>query len=169
MVSQKNIDSFEKVASLATSNNSFIFISFKSLNAREMGLLRYKLWTNNSDVMIVKNTILERFFKSHCIEDMCDFDSNTALLYSLDIISLSKVIYEYIKLTNGNVEVLGGVSDYKMLSLSDIKIYSNMPKASELQSMLIKVMRTSYIKLPRVIKSVKLKFIRTLRAIEKKI
>lgn len=169
MVSQKNIDLFERIVSLANTGSSFVFISFNSLDSFDMGLLKYKLWTNDSDVMIVKNTILKRFLKNYHIDGMCNFNSNTALLYSHDIISLSKIVFEYLKFTSDKVSILGGVNDYKMLSFSDVKVYSSMPKIRDLQTMLVKVVRTSYAKLPRVVKSVKLKCVRVLHAIEKKV
>ena len=169
MVSQKNIDSFEKIVSLAASGSSFIFISLKCLNSFEIALLKYKLWSNDSDVILVKNTILKRFLKHYSIDDVYNFDSNTALLYSHDVISLSKIIYEYLKLIPDKVYIVGGINDYKELSLSDIKLYSSMPKMSDLQCMLIKVISTSYAKVPRVVRSLKSKCIRVLNKLEKKV
>ena len=69
--------------------------------------------------------------------DLSDFfDGPTAIAYSNDPVSLTKLLVEFAK-NNNNLVVLGGIMDNEILSVEKIEILSKLPSLEEIRAQLI--------------------------------
>lgn len=119
------------------SSSIVIVTSQVGLNVDEVTNLRKRTRSSNATFKVVKNTLLNMAVKDTNIEGLSNFFKGpTALCYSNDPVSASKVIVEFSK-ENSKIKILGGAMDSKIITDSDIKALATLPSMDELRSKII--------------------------------
>lgn len=122
------------------------------ITVAEMTDLRKKINAVGASFKIMKNTLAKIAFKDSLLESMSDqLKGSTALAYSDDAVSVSKVLHEFIK-TNDKLSILCGVIDGKMADKSMIEALALLPSMDEIRAKIIGLLTANASKIVRTVK-----------------
>jgi len=146
------------------SSSIVIVASQVGLNVDEVTNLRKRVRSSNATFKVVKNTLLNMAVKDSEIEGLSKFFKGpTALCYSNDPVSASKVIVDFAK-ENSKIKILGGSMDSKIITDSDIKALATLPSMDELRSKIIGLVLAPATKIAVLVKEPSARIARVLAA-----
>ncbi len=103
----------------------------------EMTDLRVKSFNTGCNIKVTNNRLTKLALKETDKVELSDlFDGPTAIAYSNDPASLTKLVVDFAK-NNNNLVVLGGIMDNEILSIEKIEILSKLPSLEEIRAQLI--------------------------------
>lgn len=136
---------------LAKSKGAFV-VDFKGMKVEQVTTLRKKLYTSDSEMKVVRNTLAKRALKDFPKVDEAlnkSFKGTNALVFSFgEVNATAKVLAEFAK----DVEVLQiktGVMDGEALNDAKIKFLATLPGKNELRAMFLGVLNAPGSKLAR--------------------
>ena len=147
---QKEI--FIKNIKAIVDENSFILVfHYRGMSMNEMTDLRVQSFNSGCNIKVTNNRLAKLALKETNKADLSDFfDGPTAIAYSNDPVSLTKLLVEFAK-NNNNLVVLGGIMDNEILSVEKIEILSKLPTFEEIRAKLIDLISTPAQKIASVL------------------
>ncbi|UAT43183.1 50S ribosomal protein L10 [Anaplasmataceae bacterium AB001_6] len=149
MVSQRNIDGFNRLRDLFKNRQSFIFVEFSNMNAEVTSNLKSKVWScEKIDFLVFKNNVMKKALSDTGFNlESCDviIKSNMLMIYSDDIFDLSKMFFDFIKDYKDIFTIKFGIEKMKYLDLELLENYSKMPSLDNARSSLITLMSSATI------------------------
>ena len=110
---------------------------YRGMSMNEMTDLRVQSFNSGCNIKVTNNKLAKLALKETNKADLSDFfDGPTAIAYSNDPVSLTKLLVEFAK-NNNNLVVLGGIMDNEILSVEKIEILSKLPSLEEIRAQLI--------------------------------
>ena len=164
----------EKEETIATLNRGFSkakfvsLVAFRGLNVAEISSLRHELRNSGTEFRVVKNTLARRAIKDTALEQLeGHFQGSTAVaLTAEDPTAPAKIIARFAK-DNPKLEVKVGLLEGRALTRDNIEALSKLPSREVLLSMLLGTLKAPTNGLVNVLAGVLIKFLGTLRAIQK--
>ena len=121
------------------------------MSMNEMTDLRVQSFNSGCNIKVTNNRLAKLALKETNKADLSDFfDGPTAIAYSNDPVSLTKLLVEFAK-NNNNLVVLGGMMDNEILSVEKIEILSKLPTLEEIRAKLIGLISTPAQKIASVL------------------
>ncbi|MDC3086145.1 50S ribosomal protein L10 [Pelagibacteraceae bacterium] len=147
---QKKI--FIKNIKTIVDNNSLVLVfHYRGMSMNEMTDLRVQSFNSGCNIKVTNNRLARLALKETNKADLSDFfDGPTAIAYSNDPVSLTKLLVEFAK-NNNNLVVLGGIMDNEILSVEKIEILSKLPSLEEIRAKLIGLISTPAQKIASVL------------------
>ena len=125
----------DDLASRFHSVPSVFIVEYQGLKVKEMDVLRKKLRQTNTELRVVKNTLLEKASLGTDIEKMKDFFSGPTAVAICDGESsaAAKVFIDYGK-DFPEIRIKGGIFEGEVVDVSRIERIANLPSRQELLS-----------------------------------
>ena len=115
--------------------DSLLLVNYSGISASDLNVLRNSLSSTGSSLMVIKNSVGKRIFKPNqdlysLIEGPCGI-----IFVHKDLISISQVIYSFIK-DKPNLKVKAGLLRDRVLTQKELEDLSKIPSLSALQAKL---------------------------------
>ncbi len=168
-VNQKKKEVVDELKEKISSANSIILTDYMGLNVAEMTELRRKLYENDVDYKVCKNTLAKIAFNECDIDDLNEeLKGPTAIAFSYeDPVSPAKVLVEYAE-DNENLQVKSGLVEGKYVGFDKIEELSKLPSKEQLIAMLLRTMKAPITGIVRVLDGNFGKLVRVLDQIKEK-
>ena len=133
---KKNI--VKDLAEIIKNSKSVVFSDFKGLKVKDMTDLRRELRKEESDMKVVKKTLINLALKDAGIEmDTKNFEGQIAIAISeKDEVAIAKIISKFAK-ANENLKIVGGILGTKTLAKEEIAALAKLPSKEELLAKLV--------------------------------
>lgn len=163
----------EKAAVIEEFNDKFarakiaIVADYQGLTVPVFQQLRRNLKNNNTEIKVVKNTLLRQAAKDTAYESLQDFFAGTTVIAISfkDPVAPAKVITEFAK-ENDKLQIKGAALDGKILTLSDLMELAKLPSREVMLSQVLAVMQAVPTSFVRVLNGVPQKFVYLLQALK---
>ncbi len=141
----------KNIKSIMSENSLVLVFHYRGMSMNEMTDLRVQSFNSGCNIKVTNNRLTKLALKETNKIDLSDFfDGPTAIAYSNDPVSLSKLLVEFAK-NNNNLVVLGGIMDNEILSVEKIEILSKLPSLEEIRAKLIGLISTPAQKISSVL------------------
>ena len=148
------IDQVETIYEKMISSGSSVFVDYLGLTVAEMTELRKGLYNADCEIKVVKNNILRRAAEKAGYQGLDEtFKGPSAVAFSKDSNSASKIIYDFAKKCN-RLEVQAGVVDGKVIDKNELKVIASLPNKEGMISMFLSVLQAPIRNLACAIKAV---------------
>jgi large subunit ribosomal protein L10 len=116
--------------------DSLLLVKYSGLSATDLNSLRSSLSDIDSSLMVVKNSVTKRIFKSN--QDLTEqINGPCGLVFiNKDLISTSRIIYKFTK-DKPSLEVKAGFLQDRIMTEAQIKSLSKLASLSALQSQVV--------------------------------
>ena len=138
---QLKIAQVEEVAAKMNDSQSSVVVDVIGLTVAETMALRKELYANGCELHVIKNNIIRR------ASEKCGYvgldealKGPSAVAYSKDATSASKIVYDFAK-KNDKLKIKAGVIEGKVLPLEDLKVVATLPDKNGMLSMLLSVLQ----------------------------
>jgi len=120
---------------------ALIFVNFSGLKVKDLFELRKRLKKANSEIFVVKKTLMKLAFKEEKIKvDPEDIEGEIALVFGYeDELVPPKILYQFSQI-NQNIEILGGLIESQkdeFLSAEKIITLGQLPSREELLAKIV--------------------------------
>ena len=127
----------KNIKTIVDDNSLVLVFHYRGMSMNEMTDLRVQSFNSGCKIKVTNNRLAKLALKETNKVDLSDFfDGPTAIAYSNDPVSLTKLLVEFAK-NNNNLVVLGGIMDNEILSVEKIEILSKLPSLEEIRAKLI--------------------------------
>ncbi len=127
----------KNIKNIVSENSLVLVFHYRGMSMNEMTDLRVQSFNSGCNIKVTNNRLAKLALKETNKVDLSDFfDGPTAIAYSNDPVSLTKLLVEFAK-NNNNLVVLGGIMDNEILSVEKIEILSKLPSLEEIRAKLI--------------------------------
>ena len=141
----------KKIKTILDENSLVLVFHYRGMSMNEMTDLRVQSFNSGCNIKVTNNRLAKLALKQTNKVDLSDFfDGPTAIAYSNDPVSLTKLLVEFAK-NNNNLVVLGGIMDNEILSVEKIEILSKLPSLEEIRAKLIGLISTPAQKIASVL------------------
>ena len=142
-MNRKQKEIFIKNLRTIVDENSLVLVfHYRGMSMNEMTDLRVQSFNSGCNIKVTNNRLAKLALKETNKVVLSDFfDGPTAIAYSNDPVSLTKLLVEFAK-NNNNLVVLGGIMDNEILSVEKIEILSKLPSLEEIRAQLIGLIST---------------------------
>ena len=125
------------------SDNEFVLVAhYKGVTVGEVDTLRAKVREAGAGYRVAKNRLTRLALKGSKFECLSElFEGATAIAYSNDIVSVTKVCAEFAKECE-SFTILGGSLGDKLMSKEEINVYATLPSFDELRAKIISIIQT---------------------------
>ena len=151
---QTKIAQVEEVAAKMNDSQSSVVVDVIGLTVAETMALRKELYANGCELHVIKNNIIRR------ASEKCGYvgldealKGPSAVAFSKDATSASKIVYNFAK-TNNKLKIKAGVVEGKVLPLEELKVVATLPDKNGMLSMLLSVLQAPIRNMACVIKAV---------------
>ena len=132
----------KNIKTIVDDNSLVLVFHYRGMSMNEMTDLRVQSFNSGCNIKVTNNRLAKLALKESNKADLSDFfDGPTAIAYSNDPVSLTKLLVEFAK-NNNNLVVLGGIMDNEILSVEKIEILSKLPSLEEIRAKLIGLIST---------------------------
>ena len=132
----------KNIKTIVDENSLVLVFHYRGMSMNEMTDLRVQSFNSGCNIKVTNNRLAKLALKETNKVDLSDFfDGPTAIAYSNDPVSLTKLLVEFAK-NNNNLVVLGGIMDNEILSVEKIEILSKLPSLEEIRAKLIGLIST---------------------------
>ena len=115
---------------------------YRGLSMSEMSDLRVQSFNSGSNIKVTKNRLTKLALAETDKSELSSFfDGPTAIAYSNDPVSLTKLLTNFAK-NNNKLTIVGGIMDKEILSVEKIEILSKLPSLDEARAQLIGLIKT---------------------------
>lgn len=151
MPSQKNIKLFKETKEKIERAGAIFFIDYQGLTHKQLEEVRIVFKEINSELSIIKNTLVNLALKEANLNVDYVFAGPLALLFSFeDAVKTAKALYDFLKkynlITEGS-KIKFGLLDGKMISGKDILVLANLPTRNVLLGKFVNVLASPLTKL----------------------
>ena len=130
-------DFVSSVRSIVNENSLILVFHYRGLSMSEMSELRVQSFNSGSNIKVTKNRLAKlALADTDKVELSSLFDGPTAIAYSNDPVSLTKLVTNFAK-NNNKLVIVGGIMDKEILSVEKIEILSKLPSLEEIRAQLI--------------------------------
>ena len=141
----------KNIKTIVDDNSLVLVFHYRGMSMNEMTDLRVQSFNSGCNIKVTNNKLAKLALKETNKADLSDFfDGPTAIAYSNDPVSLTKLLVEFSK-NNNNLVVLGGIMDNEILSVEKIEILSKLPSLEEIRAKLIGLISTPAQKIASVL------------------
>ena len=141
----------KNIKAIVDENSLVLVFHYRGMSMNEMTDLRVQSFNSGCNIKVTNNRLAKLALKETNKADLSDFfDGPTAIAYSNDPVSLTKLLVEFAK-NNNNLVVLGGIMDNEILSVEKIEILSKLPSLEEIRAQLIGLISTPAQKIASVL------------------
>ena len=141
----------KNIKTIVDDNSLVLVFHYRGMSMNEMTDLRVQSFNSGCNIKVTNNRLARLALKETNKADLSDFfDGPTAIAYSNDPVSLTKLLVEFAK-NNNNLVVLGGIMDNEILSVEKIEILSKLPSLEEIRAKLIGLISTPAQKIASVL------------------
>ena len=141
----------KNIKTIVDENSLVLVFHYRGMSMNEMTDLRVQSFNSGCNIKVTNNRLAKLALKETNKADLSDFfDGPTAIAYSNDPVSLTKLLVEFAK-NNNNLVVLGGIMDNEILSVEKIEILSKLPSLEEIRAKLIGLISTPAQKIASVL------------------
>ena len=141
----------KNIKAIVDENSLVLVFHYRGMSMNEMTDLRVQSFNSGCNIKVTNNRLAKLALKETNKVDLSDFfDGPTAIAYSNDPVSLTKLLVEFAK-NNNNLVVLGGIMDNEILSVEKIEILSKLPSLEEIRAKLIGLISTPAQKIASVL------------------
>jgi len=141
----------KNIKTIVDENSLVLVFHYRGMSMNEMTDLRVQSFNSGCNIKVTNNRLAKLALKETNKADLSDFfDGPTAIAYSNDPVSLTKLLVEFAK-NNNNLVVLGGIMDNEILSVEKIEILSKLPTFEEIRAKLIGLISTPAQKIASVL------------------
>ena len=141
----------KNIKTIVDDNSLVLVFHYRGMSMNEMTDLRVQSFNSGCNIKVTNNRLAKLALKETNKADLSDFfDGPTAIAYSNDPVSLTKLLVEFAK-NNNNLVVLGGIMDNEILSVEKIEILSKLPTLEEIRAKLIGLISTPAQKIASVL------------------
>ena len=141
----------KNIKTIMDDNSLVLVFHYRGMSMNEMTDLRVQSFNSGCNIKVTNNRLAKLALKETNKADLSDFfDGPTAIAYSNDPVSLTKLLVEFAK-NNNNLVVLGGIMDNEILSVEKIEILSKLPSLEEIRAKLIGLISTPAQKIASVL------------------
>ncbi|MGK0288684.1 MAG: large subunit ribosomal protein L10 [bacterium] len=147
-----------------------VLVDYQGLTVEELTTLRKALFTGQSRMRILKNTLAKRAAEGTPFESLSEqFVSTKAFVYSSeDVVAPSKILTEQAK-KNDRVKIVGGTLVSKgtgeLLDLDGVKALGSLPSREELVAKLLYVLNAPVTNFVRTLNEIPASFVRVVQAV----
>ena len=139
------------IKTIVDENSLILVFHYRGMSMNEMTNLRVQSFNSGCNIKVTNNRLAKLALKETNKANLSDFfDGPTAIAYSNDPVSLTKLLVEFAK-NNNNLVVLGGIMDNEILSVEKIEILSKLPTLEEIRAKLIGLISTPAQKIASVL------------------
>ena len=132
----------KNIKAIVDENSLVLVFHYRGMSMNEMTDLRVQSFNSGCNIKVTNNRLAKLALKETNKADLSDFfDGPTAIAYSNDPVSLTKLLVEFAK-NNNNLVVLGGIMNNEILSVEKIEILSKLPSLEEIRAQLIGLIST---------------------------
>ena len=151
MKKEQKISSIDLAKEIFSNNSVAILLNYKKLDAKGMSSLRKTLKSKNSNLKILRNTLVKRAIADTEVKALMDnFKDQIAISYSNDPVSLSSALVNFAK-ENENIELKIGFMDGKIMELSTVKELSLLGSMEEVRAKFIGLLKAPGSQLARIL------------------
>ena len=116
--------------------DSLLLVKYTGVSASDLDFLRSSLSDIGSSLMVIKNSVSKRVFKSHqnlntLIQGPCGL-----IFVNKDLISTSRIVYKFIK-EKPNLEVKAGFLKERIITDQELEALAKFPSISALQVQIV--------------------------------
>lgn len=116
--------------------DSFLLVKYSGLSATDLNILRNSLSDIDSCLMVIKNSVSKRIFKSNqhlypLLEGPCGL-----IFVNNDLISTSRIVYKFIK-DKPSLQVKTGLLKERIITEKEIESLSKLSSMSALHSQVV--------------------------------
>ena len=141
----------KNIKTIVDDNSLVLVFHYRGMSMNEMTDLRVQSFNSGCNIKVTNNRLAKLALKETNKVDLSDFfDGPTAIAYSNDPVSLTKLLVEFAK-NNNNLVVLGGIMDNEILSVEKIEILSKLPSLEEIRAKLVGLISTPAQKIASVL------------------
>ena len=141
----------KNIKTIVDENSLVLVFHYRGMSMNEMTDLRVQSFNSGCNIKVTNNRLAKLALKETNKVVLSDFfDGPTAIAYSNDPVSLTKLLVEFAK-NNNNLVVLGGIMDNEILSVEKIEILSKLPSLEEIRAKLIGLISTPAQKIASVL------------------
>ena len=127
----------KNLKTIVSENNLIIVFHYRGMSMNEMTDLRVQSFNTGNNIKVTNNRLAKLALKETDKVELSNlFNGPTAIAYSNDPASLTKLLVDFAK-NNNNLVVLGGIMDNEILSVEKIQILSKLPSLEEIRAQLI--------------------------------
>lgn len=129
-----------EVTESAKAASSIVVVEYRGLTVKELTQLRRDLRAANSDLVVYKNSLVERASDALGYEGLNDILTGpNAFVFSQDTIAGPKAIVKFAR-RNDKVKIKGGVVEGKFVNADQLKVVATLPGRDGLISMFLSVL-----------------------------
>lgn len=151
MKKEQKISSIDLAKEIFSNNSVAILLNYKKLDAKGMSSLRKTLKSKNSNLKILRNTLVKRAIADTEVKALMDnFKDQIAISYSNDPVSLSSALVNFAK-ENENIDLKIGFMDGKVMELSTVKELSLLGSMEEVRAKFIGLLKAPGSQLARIL------------------
>ena len=141
----------KNIKTIVDENSLVLVFHYRGMSMNEMTDLRVQSFNSGCNIKVTNNRLAKLALKETNKVVLSDFfDGPTAIAYSNDPVSLTKLLVEFAK-NNNNLVVLGGIMGNEILSVEKIEILSKLPSLEEIRAKLIGLISTPAQKIASVL------------------
>ena len=141
----------KNIKTIVSENSLVLVFHYRGMSMNEMTDLRVQSFNSGCNIKVTNNRLAKLALKETNQVNLSDFfDGPTAIAYSNDPVSLTKLLVEFSK-NNNNLVVLGGIMDNEILSVEKIEILSKLPSLEQIRAQLIGLISTPAQKIASVL------------------
>ena len=130
------------VKDIVNENSLILVFHYRGLSMSEMSELRVQSFNSGSNIKVTKNRLTKLALAETDKSELSPlFDGPTAIAYSNDPVSLTKLVTNFAK-NNNKLVLVGGIMDKEILSVEKIEILSKLPSLDEARAQLIGLIKT---------------------------
>ncbi|MBQ4875574.1 MAG: 50S ribosomal protein L10 [Rickettsiaceae bacterium H1] len=140
MKKQKKEILIGEIRSIFKSFSTVIIVRLSGFNAMENSELRSRLWSEDADLKVVKNSLLEIVLLEFSFSDIAEkLSGEIAILHSNDVLSLSKLFCDVMKNTD-NLSMVSMIHEGEIFYQDKIHEIAKLPNLVSLQAQLISLL-----------------------------
>ncbi|MGN7618988.1 MAG: 50S ribosomal protein L10 [Ehrlichia sp.] len=133
-----------KIESLFTKFKCFIVANFHGVVAEDLFSLRKELKVANSGLMVVKNSLSRIALKKMNREELAaKFFGPIFVVYSDDIVVISKILAKFIKSDKGKIDLLCAYDSNQVLDSEKVLYFASLPSLRELHAQIMSMISYS--------------------------
>ena len=154
MEKSKKADVIAKIQKGFQESEAVFVVTQNKMTVAATEALRKELRAANSCYFVAKNTLARIAVKGSNFEFVQPYLTNqTALVFSKDLTSSAKVIYNTASKSEGNLVITCGGYAGKLLNPDEVKTLAMLPSMDELRSKIIAIIQEPASRIARVLKS----------------
>jgi large subunit ribosomal protein L10 len=132
-----------RVADIAKTAKSAVFVNFHGLTVTEITQLRKSLRDAGVKYTVAKKTLAKKAFTERGFKgDMPTLDGELAIAYGDDLIAPAREVREFEKKFEGKVAIMGGIFEDKYMSQSEMQALAAIPTKHVLLGMFVNLINS---------------------------